>query len=237
MSFSSTLLEEIDQDSSGILVDAFGEQLENPLKDYSDKREGLLVGASVDSSINVGVFINTSDLLKLASAQHPFWLEAFNEHAISLVINFSSSDTEEMFALSLVILDRSLARAQSRSAFFAIDAQRGPISENSMRVLKACSKTLLEMSAPSKEEGFCCLVDFDYARQHEGTLAPWYYVWDSQIFAFEHATKYMNELDRRFCALDTAIQNLANHEFILASALESLVKQAPSRYQSEESIQ
>ena len=216
VSFSSRLLEEIDQASSGILVDALDERLDNPLDETA---------TNSDSAGPVGVFVFTRALLKLATEQHPYWLDAFNKHRISIIINFSRSDAGMMQALSLVVFDRSPARALKRSAFFAVDAQKLLVSENSSKLFEACRIALSEVSESPQEEGFCCFVDFDYARQHEGTLAPWYYVRDSHIFAFDRASKYAHDLKKLFSALSTSILDLDSHEHDLASAFGAMADQ------------
>jgi hypothetical protein len=209
-SFSAKLLEEIDQASFGVLVDAFDEQPENLSAEY------------------VGIFVFTNRLLKLASEQHPFWLETFNERKISVVMSFSSRDVEKTPALSLVIVDRSPARASKRSAFFAVDARRDSISVNSSTIIETCRTALSGSAGSLREEGFCCFVDFDYARQHEGTLAPWYYVRDSHIFAHDRVSAYVNELKILFSDFSMSVSDLGEHEHVLASTLEDSSDQALS---------
>jgi hypothetical protein len=231
VSFSSRLLKEIDQDSFGILVDAFDERLEN----LSDKRPDVLGERHKNpscenppSSEYVGIFVFTNRLLKLASEQHPFWQEAFNERKIAVVISFSSRNVEKTPALSLVIVDRSPARASKRLAFFVIDARRDSISVSSGMIIEVCRAALSGLAKPPKKEGFCCFVDFDYARRHEGTLAPWYYVRDSHIFAYDRAAAYANELEILFGDFSVSVFDLGEHERVLASALEGSADQAPS---------
>lgn len=221
IAFSLRLLKEIDRASSGILVDAFKERLDNPLGDYSPQKQN-----SLDPTSPVGIFIPTNELLKLASEIHPFWLEACNKQSVLLVINFSSRDCEGIPALSLVIMNRSLTLGSQQSAFFAVDAQGDSISENPDKLFEVCLPSLLGLPELPKIEGFCCSVDFDYAKQHDGTLAPWYYVRDSHIFAREHAVDYANELERLFGAFNESVLDLAKHEQVIASSLEGLTEQA-----------